>query len=107
VAAWICHVVLLHHSHWSHRVGSEAASKKQWQNGFTVAFELDPHGTVHNNIGKDIWDIRRSARDPIFWLHHANIDRLWTVWTKNRGRKNPPPASTWAQASFTFDTAVR
>jgi tyrosinase len=23
--------------------------------------------------------------DPIFWLHHANIDRLWEVW-----RQNPP-----------------
>ena len=18
--------------------------------------------------------------DPLFWLHHANIDRLWEVW---------------------------
>ena len=21
-----------------------------------------------------------AGRDPIFWLHHANIDRLWEVW---------------------------
>jgi tyrosinase len=26
-----------------------------------------------------------AALDPIFWLHHANIDRLWEVW-----RRNPP-----------------
>jgi hypothetical protein len=51
-------------------------------------------------------NIPTSARDPIFWLHHANIDRLWTVWTKmGGGRKNPPPASTWAQRVFKFDKA--
>ena len=21
-----------------------------------------------------------AALDPIFWLHHSNIDRLWEVW---------------------------
>jgi tyrosinase len=49
--------------------------------------------------------IQTSAIDPIFWLHHANIDRLWTVWSKVAGHNNPPPASTWAQRVFKYDQA--
>jgi tyrosinase len=60
---------------------------------------------VHNLIGNDMGNILRSARDPIFWLHHANIDRLWTAWSKMAGHKNPPPGSTWAQQVFKFDKA--
>jgi tyrosinase len=35
-------------------------------------------------IGGDGWmsDPDKAALDPIFWLHHANIDRLWAAWTK-------------------------
>ncbi len=28
-----------------------------------------------------------SPTDPIFWLHHAEIDRLWEIWR----RANPTP----------------
>ena len=28
--------------------------------------------------------------DPLFWLHHANIDRLWEVWLSlDSGHVNP------------------
>jgi tyrosinase len=77
-----------------------------WRRSFAVPFEMNPHGAVHDLIGGDMGAIRTSARDPIFWLHHANIDRMWTVWTKMAdGRTNPPPTSPWAQKLFTYDTA--
>ena len=28
--------------------------------------------------------------DPIFWLHHANIDRLWAQWQQAHPGQNPP-----------------
>lgn len=37
--------------------------------------------------------------DPIFWLHHANIDRLWNVWMA-AGHVNP--GGGWLNESFTF-----
>jgi tyrosinase len=33
--------------------------------------------------------------DPIFWLHHANIDRLWEVWLARDSRHLNPAVSTW------------
>jgi tyrosinase len=39
-----------------------------------------------------------SARDPIFFLHHANIDRLWATWNA-RGNANSPEAM-WRGFSF-------
>jgi tyrosinase len=58
-----------------------------------------PHNKVHNYIG-GVGQIDPgpygnmtnflSPVDPIFFLHHANIDRLWDVWTrKQRARKLP------------------
>lgn len=35
-----------------------------------------------------------AALDPIFWLHHANIDRLWQVWL-DRDASHANPTKTW------------
>jgi tyrosinase len=47
-----------------------------------------------------------SPYDPIFWFHHANIDRLWKVWLRqdvgtSKQRKNPTD-STWLNQAFQF-----
>ena len=47
------------------------------------ALELTPHNAVHRAVGRGgglMQDPDLAALDPIFWLHHANIDRLWEVW---------------------------
>lgn len=31
-----------------------------------------------------------SPNDPVFWIHHANIDRIWTAWMKRHGRTFAP-----------------
>lgn len=31
-----------------------------------------------------------AALDPIFWLHHANIDRLWSVWQRSNADPTDP-----------------
>jgi Common central domain of tyrosinase len=41
------------------------------------------HGAPHNEIGGrdgDMSDGRYSPADPIFYLHHATIDRIWAEW---------------------------
>lgn len=79
-------------------------STADWRKCFSIPLELDPHGAVHNLVGGDMGNILASARDPVFWVHHANIDRLWTVWTKMAGRTNPNDAG-WKQRRFTYDQA--
>jgi tyrosinase len=43
-----------------------------------------------------------AGHDPIFWLHHCNIDRLWELWLASGvGRVNPSDA-VWLTTSFNF-----
>ena len=41
---------------------------------------------------------RPPAQDPIFWLHHANIDRLWEAWRAPRDEPNPTRPAGCADA---------
>jgi hypothetical protein len=50
--------------------------------------EQSPHNNVHNDVGGDM-ATGESPRDPIFWLHHANIDRLWKKDCAGRGTHEP------------------
>jgi tyrosinase len=47
----------------------------------TVLEALDGvHAGGHFTMGGLGIDAYSSAGDPAFWLHHAMIDRVWTVW---------------------------
>ena len=42
---------------------------------------LGVHGGGHFTIGGDPGgDFFSSSGDPAFWLHHANVDRIWWIW---------------------------
>lgn len=66
--------------------------------------ESQPHDILHGLIGGDGWmgDPDFAARDPIFWLHHANIDRLWKRWLDQGGRQNPLTDKVWMTTKFSF-----
>ncbi len=98
------------------------------------ALESVPHNAIHDAIGgtftprpiesqncvvptgfsKDdlktgfMGSVPKAARDPIFYLHHANVDRLWQVWIGlGEGRQNPinPQNQTdqlWLNQIFNF-----
>ena len=43
-----------------------------------------------------------SARDPIFWLHHCNIDRMWNKWLNFAdGRMNPADPG-WLNVPYSY-----
>ena len=68
--------------------------------------EGQPHNRVHNNVGgisfKTIGDVTSKTDlggfmqnflapvDPLFFLHHANVDRLWDVWTRKQQMRGYP-----------------
>lgn len=58
--------------------------------------EANPHNSVHVIIGGPyggyMYDPDLAGLDPIFWLHHCNIDRLWAAWMtrQNNIQENGP-----------------
>jgi tyrosinase len=54
------------------------------------------HGGVHIWVGGTMSDASVSPADPIFWLHHANLDRLWWSWYNSSAgnHQNPPLTGT-------------
>jgi tyrosinase len=87
--------------------------------------EAGPHNLVHNNVGgvstvtgpdgkpvtKNTGGFMQdlmSPVDPIFFLHHSNIDRIWDVWTRKQQARGLPilPDGTdytqWAAEPFLF-----
>ena len=65
--------------------------------------EQEPHNVIHVVIGGWMNDPNFAAQDPIFWLHHANIDRLWNQWlNRNPKHKNPTENDTWMNEEFEF-----
>lgn len=42
--------------------------------------EGNPHGTAHISFSGYISGIPTAARDPLFFMLHANVDRLWAKW---------------------------
>jgi hypothetical protein len=47
----------------------------------------------------DMGTLRYAAQDPLFYLHHANIDRVWSLY-----RYTPDPVKTpaWGKQDFAF-----
>ena len=43
------------------------------------------HNAVHIYIHGNMRIVPASANDPVFNLHHANVDRLFEVWLRNNG----------------------
>jgi len=74
--------------------------------GFCRAVDSGIHGRIHVLTGtsKDMGSVPYAGQDPLFFVHHANIDRMWASWNKNGG-KNPPTTETWTQAAFVFSDA--
>ncbi|GKZ67630.1 hypothetical protein AnigIFM50267_002115 [Aspergillus niger] len=46
----------------------------------TAPFSYGVHGGGHLTVGSVLADIDTSPAEPMFWLHHAQIDRVWTIW---------------------------
>jgi tyrosinase len=70
--------------------------------GFCRALDSGIHGRIHVLVGtsKNMGAVPYAGRDPLFWVHHSNIDRLWASWNLNGGAN--PTTGTWLNKSFVF-----
>jgi len=64
-----------------------------------------PHNNGHDWVGsrfgknRDMGTLRYAALDPIFSMHHANIDRIWSLYRKPQP---DPKTSPWGKQKYTF-----
>ncbi|MCH2218225.1 MAG: tyrosinase family protein, partial [Flavobacteriales bacterium] len=73
---------------------------------FNNNIDKAPHGAMHNYIGdakSEMWNIiyqdsshpglmaevPSAGFDPVFWLHHSNIDYLWQKWENTANGSRP------------------
>lgn len=74
--------------------------------GFSQQLEAAPHGLMHDYIGADgketffnpifqkemsglMANVPSAGFDPVFWLHHSMVDRIWTLWDQSEYGKRP------------------
>jgi len=84
--------------------------------GVIGLLEGTPHGSMHVAVGgrgspttPPGWmsAFNTAALDPLFWLHHANIDRLWAVWRKRNTQHVDPTLAQWLTGvTFEFHDAA-
>lgn len=60
-----------------------ASNKSTIQRANTGQGQLEstPHNYIHRFVNGNMASLM-SPLDPLFWLHHANIDRLWVEWNE-------------------------
>ncbi|GAQ81141.1 hypothetical protein KFL_000720100 [Klebsormidium nitens] len=65
--------------------------------------EISPHNPVHVWVGGNMGQFGTAGQDPIFYGHHGNLDRLWSVWlTLPGGNRRNFVDPDWLGASFLF-----
>ncbi|MBW4570195.1 MAG: tyrosinase family protein [Tolypothrix carrinoi HA7290-LM1] len=69
----------------SHRNRLEGFLAPSGPNGPDGSFVVQLHNQAHAWIGGDMVNVNVSPNDPVFFLHHCNVDRLWAIWQE----KNP------------------
>ncbi len=65
---------------------------------FSSELERRPHNTGHVWIGGDMARLV-SPRDPAFWFHHAQIDRIWHLWQQ----KHPDEIANLSETEAELD----
>ncbi|WJX92155.1 catechol oxidase [Trifolium repens] len=68
-----------------------------------------PHTPVHIWTGdpkecsrEDMGHFYAAGRDPIFYAHHANVDRMWYLWKPLCEKKKNFTDPDWLESSFLF-----
>ena len=63
----------------------------------SFASELEGvHNSGHVWVGGSMMSIQTAPTDPVFWMHHAEIDRIWAEWQVANPGQNPSLAGAAA-----------
>ncbi len=65
---------------------------------FTSQLEGIVHNSIHVWVGGSMSSVPTAPADPLFWMHHANIDRLWWVWQNSSAGTGQNPSLSGSAA---------
>ena len=75
-----------------HRLGRAARAAEDESQFLDYTWRLEsPHNGIHMWV-RGYMGTFRSSFDPIFWCHHANVDRLFWKWQERWGNASIPDA---------------
>jgi tyrosinase len=69
--------------------GWDSASPDGFRNRLEGWIGPGLHNTVHVWVGGHM-AVSTSPNDPVFYLHHCNVDRIWEAWMGKHGRTYLP-----------------
>nr|GLL44059.1 catechol oxidase B, chloroplastic-like [Ipomoea trifida] len=79
------------------------------ENSGMGTIENVPHNSIHRWVGdprtahnEDMGNFYSAAKDPVFYCHHSNVDRMWTLWKTLGGDRKDIPDTDWLQTEFLF-----
>ena len=55
-----------------------------------------PHGSGHMSFRGQISVIATAPEDPVFFMLHSNVDRLWAVWQNHWDRFDPQDGNSYS-----------
>ncbi|KAI3498949.1 hypothetical protein L1887_34738 [Cichorium endivia] len=71
--------------------------------------EQSPHTPVHRWVGdprqpngENLGNFYSAGRDTLFYCHHANVDRMWSLWKMMGGNHKDITDEDWLNTSFVF-----
>jgi hypothetical protein len=69
---------------------------------FSGILDSRPHGQIHDGVGDNhnMSAVEWAARDPVFWVHHSQVDRIWASWNAAGGRNPTDPSFLSTQYIF-------
>ncbi|HEY1946426.1 MAG TPA: tyrosinase family protein [Bryobacteraceae bacterium] len=67
-----------------------------------VASSAPPHSKIHKIVSDVMNDPDTAASDPLFYIHHANVDRLWEIWARHQGQKASDYPAELLAKTYTF-----
>ncbi|KAI3803631.1 hypothetical protein L1987_31788 [Smallanthus sonchifolius] len=87
--------------------GEYRAGKEPVSGGGSV--EQSPHTPVHRWVGdpretngENLGNFYSAGRDTLFYCHHSNVDRMWSLWKMLGGKHKDITDPDWLNTSFVF-----
>ncbi len=85
----------------SSRANGQNSTDPMWvrRPGVQGELEANPHNVIHCTVRGPFMCAATSPQDPVFQMHHCNIDRIWDAWNRAGGPNSANPL--WLDMAFT------